>query len=250
MTSTTVDVATPDGVADTVLARPDQESAHPGVLFLMDAFGLRDTITAMAERIAAAGYVVLAPNTLYRAGRAPIAPFPDMTDPEARGAFFAALGPVRDQLTTEAVRRDGAAYLDYLSHLPGVAPGPVAITGYCFGGTLGWRIAADHAEQVAALATFHAGNVVTDAPDSAHLGANRIDAELYLAHADHDQSMSPEMITTAERALDEAGVTYRSEVYDGAPHGFTMADTPSYVEEAGERHFTELFALLDRTFAP
>ncbi|MGI8459016.1 MAG: dienelactone hydrolase family protein [Propionibacteriaceae bacterium] len=248
MSSTTVDLATPDGVADATLARPEQVSAHPGVLFLMDAFGLRDTITAMAERIAAAGYVVLAPNTLYRAGRAPVAPFPDMTDPDARGAFFAALAPARDQLSPEAIRRDGAAYLDYLESLPGVAPGPLAITGYCFGGTLGWRIAADHPEQVAALATFHAGNVVTDGPDSPHLGAGDIDAELYLAHADHDQSMSAEMITTAEHALDAAGVTYRSEVYAGAAHGFTMADTPTYAEEAAERHVSELFALLGRTF--
>lgn len=248
MPTTTVDVPTPDGTADATLVRPDYDGDHPAVLYLMDAFGLRDTITAMAERISAAGYVVLAPNTLYRAGRAPVAPFPDMSDPDARRTFFEALAPVREQLTPDAVRRDGAAYLQYLAEVPGVQGGPVAITGYCFGGTLGWRIAASDPDRVAALATFHAGNVVTDDEDSPHLGASEIDAELYLAHADQDRSMPAEAIATVEQTLAEAGVTYRSEVYAGASHGFTMADTAAYDEAAAERHLTELLALLDRTF--
>ena len=62
-----------------------------------------------------------------------------------------------------------------------------------------------------------------------------------------DQSMTPENVATVERALDEGGVRYRSELYQGAAHGSTMADTPMYGESAAERHFAELFALLDRT---
>ena len=42
-------------------------------------------------------------------------------------------------------------------------------------------------------------------------------------------------------------MTYRSEVYEGAAHGYTMADTSMYDEGAAERHFDALFALLDRT---
>ena len=41
---------------------------------------------------------------------------------------------------------------------------------------------------------------------------------------------------------------YRSELYEGAAHGYSMSDTAAYNEAAAERHFTELFALLDRTF--
>jgi dienelactone hydrolase len=44
-------------------------------------------------------------------------------------------------------------------------------------------------------------------------------------------------------------VTYHSEVYRGAAHGYTMADTPAYDEAAAERHYAELFALLDRSLA-
>ena len=56
--------------------------------------------------------------------------------------------------------------------------------------------------------------------------------------------MSAEQIAELERALDDAGVRYRSEVYPGAAHGYTMADTPAYDEAAAERHYTELFTLL------
>lgn len=49
-----VDIKTDDGVADAYLSRPDDEQRHPGVLFIMDAYGLRPWIDEMAERIAAA----------------------------------------------------------------------------------------------------------------------------------------------------------------------------------------------------
>ena len=55
--------------------------------------------------------------------------------------------------------------------------------------------------------------------------------------------------TLAQRPQsDAAGVAFRSEVYAGAPHGFTMADTAMYDEQAAERHWTALFDLLERTF--
>jgi carboxymethylenebutenolidase len=61
--------------------------------------------------------------------------------------------------------------------------------------------------------------------------------------------MTPENIATIESALADANVPYRSELFTGAAHGYTMADTPVYNEAAAERHFSELFALLDRTVA-
>jgi carboxymethylenebutenolidase len=59
--------------------------------------------------------------------------------------------------------------------------------------------------------------------------------------------MTAEQIATLERALDQAGAQYRAEVYEGARHGYTMADTPVFDEAASERHFRELHALLERT---
>ena len=243
MNTSTVEISTADGVADAYLARPD-DGPHPGVLFIMDAFGLRPTIEEMVDRVAERGYVVLAPNVFYRAGPAPVMPVPDLSDPDNRGKFFQSLRPLMEQLTPENVARDGEAYLDYLAEL---APGPVAITGYCMGARMGWRIAAAFADRVDALAGFHAGGLVTDAPDSPHLSAGEIRAEVYFGHADDDPSMSAEAIDTLAQALDDAGVEYRAEVYEDAVHGYTMSDGHAYHEASRERHFDELFALLERT---
>jgi len=247
MNSETVDVETPDGIADAYLSRPDGgEPPRAGVLLLMDAYGLRETIEQMADRIAARGYVVLAPNLFYRAGPAPLFEMPDLSDPDARGAFFGKLRPLMDELTPERIAADGEAYLALLE---AETAGPIVLAGYCMGVRVGWRIATAFPERVAALGGFHGGGLVTDAPDSPHLSASQLGSEVYLGFAENDQSMPAEAIAELERALDEAGVQYRSEIYEGAAHGYTMADTPVYDAGADERHYEELFALLERAGA-
>jgi carboxymethylenebutenolidase len=245
MTVTTIDLTTDDGVADCYLAKPEGAGPFPGVLFIMDVFGLRAQIKTMVERIVDHGFVVLAPNIFYRGGRQPIVSLDGLEDPAQRPRITEKLLPLAAELTPERLAADGRAYLD---RLQAESDGkPVAITGYCLGGRIGWHIAASHPDRVASLASFHTGGLVTDGPNSVHLRANEISAELYFGFADNDQSMTPEQIATLEQALDEAGVTYRSEVYKDAIHGYTMADTASYSEAAAERHYDELFALLDRT---
>jgi carboxymethylenebutenolidase len=242
--SSTIDVPAADGTADAYLTRPDDRRRHPGVLLLIDAYGLRPRIEEMADRIAAAGYIVLAPNLFYRAGRSPVVPVPDMTDPDSRAAFWPSIRPLMAALTPERIEHDGGAYLDYLEQ---ITSGPFAITGYCMGARQGWRIAAGHPGRIAALGCFHGGGFVTDAPDSPHLSARQLTAELYFGHADQDGSNTPEQIAALEAALDAAGVPYRSEIYKGALHGYTMSDTPAYDEASTERHFSELFGLFERT---
>jgi carboxymethylenebutenolidase len=246
MRSSSVDIRTADGVADAYLTRPDDGDGHPGVLLIMDAFGLRPRIEEMAGRIAARGYAVLAPNVFYRAGRAPVLPFPDFSKEGGRAEFFKRVRPLIDQLAPDRIAADGSAYLDELAK---VAAEPVAVTGYCMGARMGWRIAAAHPERVAALAGFHAGGLVTDDPQSPHRSVGALRAELYLGHADNDRSNSPEQIAAFDAALDEAGVKHRTELYEGAAHGYTMSDTPAWNEEATERHFDALFDLLERTIA-
>jgi carboxymethylenebutenolidase len=245
MSGEQVEIRTEDGVADGYLARPtDDDGRRPGVLLLVDAFGLRPQIERMADRIAERGFVVLAPNVFYRHGRAPVLPMPDLEDPAQRGPFMEKIRPMMQELTPELIDSDSRAYLDFLA---GEARGPFAVTGYCMGARLGWRIATAHPDQVKALAGFHGGGLVTEGEDSPHRSAGELTAEVYLGHADNDPSMTPENIAALEQALDEADVTYRSEVYEGAAHGYTMADTAMYNEGAAERHFDALFALLDRT---
>jgi carboxymethylenebutenolidase len=239
-----IDVATPDGVADCYLTQPEDGAAHPGVLFVIDAIGLRQQIKDMADRIAAKGYVVLAPNIFYRAGRAPIWPDVNLADPDARADFMENVMPITSSLTPPRIIADGGAYLGKLAEL---SESKVGITGYCMGGRHGWQIAASYPERVAALGGFHTGGMVTDGEDSPHLRAPEVKATVYWGHADNDHGMTPESIATLNAAMDAAGISYTTEVYAGAAHGYTMADQGAYNEAASERHFDALFDLLGRT---
>jgi carboxymethylenebutenolidase len=243
----TVDIPTADGVADAILAVPTGRGRWPAVLVFMDAFGVRPRLEEMAERLASHGFVVCVPNLFYRAGRAPVVELPDLTDPESRGAVFGRLRPLMEALTPALAMADAAAYLDFLSGDDRVVSGPVATIGYCMGGALALRTACRFPERVAAVGSFHAGRLATDAPDSPHLAFGDLRAEVYVAHADNDASMPPEQQQLVERALADAGVTYRTELYQGAAHGFTMADTSVYDEAAAERHWQNLVPLLERT---
>lgn len=244
MRQETVDIPAADGTADAYLVVPDG-GPHPAVMLFPDAFGLRPRIAEMAGRIADAGYAVLAPNLLYRGARSPVVDLSGLSDPAQRETVLTTLRPLLQQLDADAIRRDAQAYLDYLETVDGVDSSPVVITGYCMGGTNALRVIAAFPERVRAAACFHAGNLVTDAADSPHRLVGNITGEVYFGHADQDHAMTAEQIQTLETALADAGVTYRSEVYE-AGHGYTMSDTAAYNEAAEQRHWRNLFALLDR----
>jgi carboxymethylenebutenolidase len=161
--------------------------------------------------------------------------------------IFETLRPLMAALTPERAMRDAAAYLDFLAADERVSSGPVGTVGYCMGGALALRTAALAPDRVGAVASFHGGRLATDAPDSPHRSFGSIRAEVYIAHADNDGSMPPEQQALVERTLTDAGVTHRAEQYDGAIHGFTMADTAAYDEAATARHWENLLPLLART---
>ncbi|MDX3314333.1 dienelactone hydrolase family protein [Streptomyces sp. NPDC054884] len=244
---TALDIPTGDGVADAYLAHPGDGAPRPGVLLYQDAFGLRPQLRSMADRLAEAGYAVLVPNLFYRHGRAPVMELPAFIDPAARPEIFETLYPLVLALTPELIVRDADAYLRWMEQSALVADGPVAVTGYCMGARLVLATAGAHPDRVAAAAGFHGSRLVTDAPDSPHLAAERITAEVYFGHADDDPGLPPEQIERFEEALTAAGVRHTCEVYAGAPHGYTQADTSSYDEQASERHWVALLDLLKRT---
>ncbi|MFD0350009.1 dienelactone hydrolase family protein [Kitasatospora aburaviensis] len=200
----------------------------------MSAFGIRPALTAMADRIAAEGYTVLVPNVLYRYGRTPIIELPEppaLISTAADPTLFQRLGPMIEALTPELFARDADAYLGWLAASPLVTDGPVGITGYCLGAGLALRTAGAFPDRVAAAAGFHGAYLATDSPDSPHLVAERVTAELYFGHADQDPSLPAEEIDRFAAALAAAGVKHTCEVYEGARHGFTQTDTVPYHPE-------------------
>ncbi len=241
-----LNITTADGVAEAIVVTP--ASGHgPGVLFFMDAFGLRPRIEDMAEEIASWGYVVMAPNVFYRDGTVEeVAPTGDLSTPEGREAFWRVAGPRIGHLSAALAVQDNETYLETLRGLPGVTPGHVGVVGFCMGARLAVRAACRHPD-VAACAAFHAGGLVTEAPDSPHRELATARAEFLFGHADNDGSMTPDNAAELGEALDAAGLAATNEIYEGAPHGYTMSDTSSWNEQAFLRAFANLKALLART---
>ncbi len=146
-------------------------------------------------------------------------------------------------LTPEQSDPDARIWLDALLK---VARGPVGVTGYCMGARLATRTAGLAPDDVAAVGGWHGGRLVTDEPTSPHLLLAGARAEFVYGHADQDRSMPIDAVEALGRALADAGLTHRNEIYEGAAHGYTMADTAAYHEAATERHFEALRALLAR----
>lgn len=245
MPTKTLRIPTPDGVADAFAAFPDDGRPHPAVLVYPDAFGLRPELEARARDLAGHGYYALVPNFLYRHGPAPVVELPAHVGEAVRPRLIAELLPLVEAHTTERVLRDAEAYLGFLTAQPEVADGPVGAIGYCIGAVLAMRTATAHPDRVAALAGFHPGFLVTDAPDSPHLSLPRITAEVHVGLAEHD--MKPAARDELDKALVAAGVDHTIEVYPGAIHGFTMSDTDAFDPAATQRHWDRLLPLLGRT---
>lgn len=238
----TIQITTQDGTAEAYLA-----GSGPGVLFYMDAIGLRPRIEEMVDEIASWGYTVLAPNVFYRDGTAAeLAPKADLRVAENRAAFFAS--GVMDRvnaLTPDKARRDAEAWVAALREH--AAEGPIGTTGYCMGARLAMRTAGWFPDLVKAVGGFHGGGLVTDEPDSPHRAIADSTASYVLLHADNDGSLTPEHVAVLEEALTAAGRPHVNEIVPDAPHGYTMSDTSSWHEAAAQRHFRELRRLLDET---
>ncbi|MFF4219140.1 dienelactone hydrolase family protein [Streptomyces nondiastaticus] len=245
MPTKTLQIPTEDGRADAFAAFPDHGERHPGVLLYMDAIGLRPVLEQMARELAGHGYYVLVPNLFYRHGPAPVAELPEYIGEDDRPAVFAQLMPLVEEHTTDRALRDADAYLKFLTAQPEVSAGPVAAIGYCMGAVLATRTAAAHPDQVAAVAGFHPGFLVTDAPDSPHRLVHSLGAEVHIGFAEND--LPPEAMKELNQALDAAGVDYTTEIYPGTVHGFTMSDTSAFNPSALQHHWDRLLPLLDRT---
>jgi carboxymethylenebutenolidase len=197
----------------------------------------------MAKRVAEKGYVVLMPNVFYRYGKPPFDSNFKWGEPES----MKLVNDLFQSLTGAMMEEDAPCYVKALLGQPNISGGKIAVVGYCYTGAFALRTAAVCADKVAAAASFHGGQLVTDAPDSPHTRIPRVKGELYFGHAIEDQSMPPEAIGKLNATLKDWGGAYQSEVYDGAKHGWTVPGRDVYDEQQAERHYQKLFDLMQRT---
>ncbi|MDJ0392547.1 dienelactone hydrolase family protein [Rhodococcus sp. G-MC3] len=245
MITKTLNIPTDDGRADAFAAFLDDGERHPGVLMYTDAFGVRPVLEKMACDLAENGYFVLVPNLYYRHGPAPVLELPEHIGEEIRPAVIGQLMPLIETHTTERALRDADAYLGFLTTQPEVSDGPFAVVGYCIGAALAIRTAAANPDQVAAVAGFHPGFLVTDESDSPHRLVSKVAAQVYLGLSENDMSL--EAMNELTKAFDAAGVGYTTEIYPGTIHGYSMSDTDAFNPSALQCHWDRLLPLLAGT---
>src|SRR5690349_5056201 len=123
MLEETLDIGCKGGAMETFICRPER-GAHPMVLFLMDAPGIREELRDMARRLASVGYFVLLPNLYYRAGRDTIYG-PQVL--QHGSAEHQRMRAVRTKMTIPPVMDDVANLLAFADRAAGAKPGPIGV---------------------------------------------------------------------------------------------------------------------------
>jgi carboxymethylenebutenolidase len=246
LTESEVDVTTPDGVADAYFVHPSS-GTHPGVLMWTDIMGLRPAFRAMGKRLAASGYCVLVPNPFYRASKAPvIAEGASFDDDATRQRLMSLMAT----LTPEVQVSDARAFVGFLGSQPAVdRKRKMGTAGYCMGGPMTMRTAAELPDRIGAGASFHGANLATDKPDSPHLLVPKMKAHYLIAIAESDDQRDPAAKTLLRDAFTKAGLKAEIEVYAGTIHGWCALDSKVYNQAQADKAWSRMLALFHDALA-
>lgn len=232
---------------DAYVVRPSGE-LKGALIVIHEVWGLVDHITDIADRFAAEGYLVLAPDLLSAIGiEAQIGlelftlrNHPDervRTDaqPRLRDAFASLGTPGFSEWAVNAL----IASVDYLAQQPGVN-GRIGVTGFCFGGTYSFALAAADPRVRAAIAFYGSPHAVAD--------LSTIGAPILALYGIDDPSIV-DALPEVTRSMADAGVDFTSKVYQNTGHAFFNDTNPhSYDPSAAKDAWQLSIAFLERHF--
>ncbi len=188
------------------VAYPEVKDKAPVVVLIHEIFGLSDWVRGVADQLAEAGYIAVAPDLL--SGAAP------------GGGGTAELGgddgarKVIGSLPPDQITADLDAVVAYAKGLP-AANGRLAVAGFCWGGGQTFRYATHNPALNAALVFYGTG------PENpADLA--KIKAPVYGFYGGNDARVNTTIPKSTE-AMKSAGKTYEPVTYEGAGHGFLRA---------------------------
>jgi carboxymethylenebutenolidase len=194
-----------DGRAlETFVVYPESKAKTPVVLVIHEIFGMTDWVQDLADQVAAAGYIAVAPDLLSG-----MAPNGGRTSDFPQGG----VGPAIGKLSPDQITADLNAVADYGIHLP-AATGKLFVTGFCWGGSQSFRFAT-HRGDLAAAFVFYGAPPPKD--DMA-----RIKAPVYGFYAENDARIDATIPDTTAN-MKAAGKVYEPVTYTGAGHGFMRA---------------------------
>jgi carboxymethylenebutenolidase len=199
------------------LVYPEVKTKATAVLVIHEIFGMSDWVQSLADQVAEAGYIAIAPDLLSgmgpnRGGTSDVA----TAGNNAIGTAIQALPP--DQITD-----DLNAVADYVGALPS-ANGKLAVAGFCWGGGQTFRFATNRPSIRAAFVFYGAppmtGPQGNQIPDKAAL--TRLSSPVYGFYAENDMRINATLPLTME-AMKQLNKTYEPVTYARAGHGFMRA---------------------------
>ena len=183
---------------------PEVKTKAPAVLVIHEIFGLTDWAKSLADEIAAAGYIAIAPDLLSAVGGKDTQSYPDK---EAAIKAVSALPP--DQVTA-----DLDAVAAYVRKLP-ACNGKLAVAGFCWGGGRAFEYA-NHNPDLKAAFVFYGPGPAEKAE------AEKIAGAVYGFYGEQDARIGA-TIPKTEEIMKALGKTYEPVTYAGAGHGFMRA---------------------------
>jgi len=222
VSSSTVQLNTSDGKMDAYVAQPKDGGNYPGIVVIQEAFGVNDHIKKVTERIAAEGYVAIAPDIFHREPERLIA-YSDMAK------AIATLQRVQDPKAMEDV---GAA-IAHLKSQGNVKSGSIGVVGFCMGGRLTYLAAAQHANDVKAAVPYYGGGIPMGNP-SPLSRTGEIKCPMYLFFGAKDQLISMDQVDQINTELTSKKVAFQMKIYPEAGHGFNCDDRGSYHEASAK----------------
>mgnify|MGYP001821555340 CR=1 FL=1 len=197
---TMVEFVSNGGTAAGYLATPEGGSG-PGVIVVQEWWGLDSGIKEMADRLAAAGFVALAPD-LYHGELA------GHTEMDKAGELMNSLPP-------ERAGRDMSGAVDYLADHEATTGDRVGVMGFCMGGLLTFVLGTMRPDRIGALVPFYGFPQGDDQPDY-----SVIDAPIQGHMAEHDDFFPPEAARELETRLRDLGKDATITVHPGSGHAF------------------------------
>ncbi len=139
--------------------------------------------------------------------------------------------------------------MPFLDALESAGAQRIGTVGYCMGGARALNAAAAYPDRIRAAASFHGGNLASDADDSPHRNAAAIKARVYVGVAGVDRSFPPEQSARLAQALREAEVDHAIENYVGMAHGWAVPDHSVFDAVGADRHWKRLLTLFEETLS-
>lgn len=185
------------------LAFPERPDPAPAVIVIHENRGMTDWVQTVADSLATAGFVAIAPDLLSRRGGT-----------DAQDDVRRALGG----LPPDSLTNDLDATYQFLRTVKAVRVDAVGVIGFCWGGSQSFRYATNNPALSAVVVCYGSG------PNPADM--SRIDAPVFGVYGENDARINAGIPDT-EQAMATAGKTYVKTIYPGAGHAFLRTREPA-----------------------